>query len=235
VKKVKTKVQIIGIISSPHRNGFSATLTRKALNAAKKEGANIEEIYLPDFDIQYCRGCLRCVSGDKCVLNDDLNTLRNKLEKVDGIIISSPTYGLNPNALMMNFIQRIGIYAVYRSSLAKKYIVGISTAGAIGSKKVAKSLTDITDGLFEVGYRTGNLGAKIGEGNIDEKDLNKAQELGKKLVQDIKTQKKYRFQKLWTKFLSAVAIKPTMRKNLRENKASSMQGAYNYLKKREKI
>ena len=232
---MKTIVQIIGIISSPHRNGFSATLTRKALNAAKKEGANIEEIYLPDFDIQYCRGCLRCVSGDKCALNDDLNTLRNKLEKVEGIIISSPTYGLNPNALMMNFIQRIGIYAVYRSSLAKKYIVGISTAGAIGQKKVAKFLTNITDGLFKVGYRTGVLGAKVGDGSLNPRDIKKAESLGKKLVKDIKIQKKYRFQKLWIKFLSAVAIKPTMRKNLRENKTSSMQGAYNYLLKMREI
>lgn len=232
---MENTIKVVSVISSPHKNGFSASLTRSASESAQKEGAEIEELYLPDFNLKYCQGCMNCLTGDKCVLDDDLNMLRGKLEAADGIIISSPTYAISPNALMMNFLQRVGIYAVYRSSLSEKYVVGISTSGAIGAKKVAKCLTEITDGLFEVGYRSGYLGAKIGEGTIDKVDLNKAQELGEKLIQDIKTQKRYRFQKLPFKVLSAIAIKPKMRKNLIENKETSMSGVYNYLKERGKI
>ncbi|TFF97991.1 MAG: flavodoxin family protein [Promethearchaeota archaeon] len=233
--KLEHSIKVVSVISSPHKNGFSATLTRNASEAAQKEGAEIEELYLPDFDLKYCKGCMNCLTGDKCALDDDLNMLRGKLEAVDGIIISSPTYAITPNAIMMNFLQRVGIYSVYRSSLSDKYIVGISTAGAIGANKVAKTLTEITDGLFEVGYRTGYLGVKIGEGNIDKSDLTKAQKLGKKLVQDIRIQKHYRFQKLPIKLLSIIAIKPKMRKNLIENKKTSMRGVFKYLRKNGKI
>jgi len=232
---MENTIKVVSVISSPHKNGFSATLTRSASKSAQKEGAEIEELYLPDFNLKYCQGCMNCLTGDKCVLDDDLNILRGKLEAADGIIMSSPTYAITPNALMMNFLQRIGIYAVYRSSLSDKYVIGISTSGAIGADKVAKYLTEITDGLFEVGYRCGYLGARIGEGNIDEDDLNKAQELGKKLVQAIKTQKRYRFQKMPFKVLSAIAITPKMRKNLLKNKDTSMRGVYSYLKARGKI
>ena len=102
--------KIIGLISSPHRNGNSATLARKVLNSAEQMGIITEELYLPDFDLEYCRGCMSCCSGPKCIINDDLNYIVEKLMECDGMVLSSPTYGLAPNALMMNFLQRAGIY-----------------------------------------------------------------------------------------------------------------------------
>jgi multimeric flavodoxin WrbA len=49
-------MRIIGVASSPHRNGNSVTLLREALKGAREAGAETEEIYLPDYDIQYCQG-----------------------------------------------------------------------------------------------------------------------------------------------------------------------------------
>ncbi|MBD3195510.1 MAG: flavodoxin family protein [Candidatus Lokiarchaeota archaeon] len=232
---MKNTINIVTIISSPHRKGYSATLARKAMNAAKEEGVDVEEIYLLDYNIKYCSGCMNCVSGNKCTLGDELNLLRSKLEKAEGIIISSPTYALMPNAIMMNFIQRIGIYSAYRSSLAGKYIVGISTAGGVGSKKVAKYLTEITDGLFDLGYRSGILGVKVGHDDLKPEDLDQAADLGKKLIQDIITKRKFRFQKLFSKLLSIIVLKPIMKKNLKENGEKEMQGVYEYLKEKGKI
>ncbi|MBY9005269.1 MAG: flavodoxin family protein [Candidatus Lokiarchaeota archaeon] len=230
---MKNGINIIGLISSPHKNGSSANLTREVLNSAERKGANIEELYLPDYNIEFCKGCMNCLRENKCILKDDLNLIREKLESCHGIVISSPTYGIAPNGMMMNFIQRIGIYSVYRSSLAGKYIIGIATAGAIGAKKVAKYLTEITDGLFDLGYRTGVLGAKLGhENNMKQKDRKRAYKLGSKLIDDIKNKKKYRIQKIWNKILTAILIKPIMKKNLKKNKDTYMKGPYNYLHER---
>jgi multimeric flavodoxin WrbA len=228
ISTLENKIKIVGIISSPHKYGNSAKLTQNVLMGAKEMGADIEEIYLPDFNLKYCKGCLSCVSGNACVLNDDLNYLRNILITSDGIIMSSPCYGLEPNAIMMNFLQRIGIYTVYRSALKDKYVVGISTAGAVGAKKVAKQLTGISDGLFGGGKRTGALGVKIGFKTVDRK-LVKAQKLGKKLVQDISRQKRFRFQNLMSKFISRVIISKVMKRNINENKTGRMRGVYLYL------
>ena len=180
-------MKIIGIASSPHRNGNSVTLLREALKGAREAGAETEEIYLPDYDIRYCQGCMRCLSSDRCALPDDLNRLREKLTEANGLILSSPTYGLAPNAMMKNFSDRIGMHSVYRSRLGDKYVAGIATAGAVGARKTAKMLTGIVDGFHRNGRISGILGVSIGHGDATAA-LPQARDLGRKIADDIQTQ-----------------------------------------------
>jgi multimeric flavodoxin WrbA len=53
-------LKIIGIISSPRYQGNTATLAREALKGAAASGAEVEEIYLPNYKIEYCQGCMKC-------------------------------------------------------------------------------------------------------------------------------------------------------------------------------
>jgi multimeric flavodoxin WrbA len=214
-------MKIIGIASSPHRNGNSVKLLREALRSAKETGAEIEEIYLPDYDIQYCKGCLNCLSGDRCAIPDDLNLLREKLVEADGLILSSPTYALAPNAMMKNFADRIGMYSVYRSLLGDKYVARIATAAVIGARKTAKMLTRIADGFHRNGRVSGILGVYVGHGDAAA-SLPQAHELGRKMAKDIRTQKKYPFQRLSVNLLNALVLKRLMRKNVLENEDGKM-------------
>lgn len=220
-------MKIIGIASSPHRNGNSVTLLREALKGAREAGAETEEIYLPDYDIRYCQGCMSCLSSDRCALPDDLNMLREKLTEADGLILSSPTYGLAPNAMMKNFSDRIGMHSVYRSLLGDKYVAGIATAGAVGARKTAKKLTGITDGFHRNGRISGVLGIALGHGDATAA-LPQARDLGRKIVDDIQTQRKYPFQKLLESLVRALVLKPLMRKNVLEHKTGAMKGVYEY-------
>ena len=220
-------MKIIGIASSPHRNGNSVTLLREALKGAQETGAETEEIYLPDYDIQYCKGCMNCLSSDRCAIPDDLNGLREKLVEADGIILSSPTYGLAPNARMKNFSDRIGMYSVYRSLLSDKYVAGIATAGAVGASKTAKMLTGITDGFHRNGRISGILGVPVGHGDAAAA-LPQARKLGRKVAEDILMQKKYPLQRLFENLLNALVLKRLMRKNVLEHKDGAMKGVYEY-------
>jgi multimeric flavodoxin WrbA len=220
-------MKIMGIASSPHRDGNSVTLLREALKGAQEAGAETEEIYLPDYDIRYCKGCMGCLSGDRCTIPDDLNGLREKLVEADGIILSSPTYGLAPNATMKNFSDRIGMHAVYRSLLGDKYVAGIATAGAIGARKTAKMLTDIADGFHRNGRISGLLGVRIGHGDATAA-LPQAHTLGRKIAEDIRSQKKYPLQRLFGNLINALVLKRLMRKNVLEHKAGAMKGVYEH-------
>jgi multimeric flavodoxin WrbA len=220
-------MKIIGIASSPHRNGNSVTLLREALKGAQEAGAEMEEIYLPNYDIRYCKGCMNCLSSDRCAIPDDLNELREKLVEADGLILSSPTYGLAPNARMKNFSDRIGMHSVYRSLLGNKYVAGIATAGAVGARKTAKMLTGIVDGFHRNGRISGILGVSIGHGDATAA-LPQARDLGRKIVDDIQTQRKYPFQKLLESLVRALILKPLMRKNVLEHKNGEMKGVYEY-------
>ena len=61
-------MRIVGIASSPHRNGNSVGLLREALKGAQEAGAETEEVYLTDYDITYCKGCMSCLSTDRCAI-----------------------------------------------------------------------------------------------------------------------------------------------------------------------
>src|SRR6056297_531588 len=120
-------MKIIAINGSPNRNGNTAALVEAALKTARQAGAETEHIFLCDHQIEFCRGCLSngtsrfCMSAGRCVIPDEMEMLRAKLQTADGIILASPSYGLEPTARMKNFItDRLGLLAVYTSALKGK-------------------------------------------------------------------------------------------------------------------
>jgi multimeric flavodoxin WrbA len=224
-------MKIVGIISSPRYRGNTATLVRQALKGAKDNGVETEEIFLADYNLEFCRGCFSCLAEGKCCIDDDLEYLRDKLVIADGIIIGSPTYGLEPNAIMKNFMERIGLFAAYTSLLGDKYVVGISTTGAVGARKVARKLTDINGGFIKMGYISGILGVALDWDSVQNhpKYMEKAYSLGNSLVEDIKKGKKYYTQRLFKKLINTLFLKRTMRKNVIKYKETRMKGVYQYL------
>ena len=59
-------MKIVGIISSPKRNGSGAFLVRKALEASEKLGVETKEIFLADYIIEFCKGCFHCMASGTC-------------------------------------------------------------------------------------------------------------------------------------------------------------------------
>ena len=237
-------MKVIAVLSSPSKNGNTAVLAREALNAAKASGADTEEIFLADYKIEFCRGCMQCMRTGTCPLNDDFERLKAKVYNSDGIILGSPSYGMAPNARMKNFlIDRMGMFTVYTSSLSGKYFLGFSTAGAVGADKVAKELAySSTFGIFKKAYASGYLGATLGTKKFEMKriedypdKMKMAGFLGKKLVQDIRSKKNYHFQNWTGNLISRLFLKNLMIRNIIANKDSSMKGVYENLKEKKWI
>jgi multimeric flavodoxin WrbA len=228
---VTKNVKIIGISSSASWNGSTAYLVREALMAAQAEGAEVEEFHLPAYRIEHCRGCFKCMASGRCPIDDDFNAIKERLIQADGIVIGSPTYGLAPNACMKAFLDRLGMYSVYTSELSNKYVVGISTAGAAGSKKVAQSLTTIVHGFFRRGKVTGVMGAKVGWGKAQDVPglRTSAEKLGKLLVDDIRSGRKHRFQGVHHVLLNKLFLGRIMRRNVMENREGRMRAVHESL------
>lgn len=224
-------MKIVGIISSSHYSGNSATLVREALKGAEEEGASVKEIYLPQFKIGFCTGCMKCLEG-KCPLTDDFEALKDLLYDADGIIWSSPTFAAAPNAIMKNFIDRLGMFERFTSLLGGKYVAGISTAASMGARQVAKNLAGIaSNGVFQRAYVSGILGVRIGAGSVAANPvaLKKARCLGRKIAQDIKNGKKYRLQNLFGRLINGVFLKSGFSKVILKNKEGKMKAIYHSL------
>ncbi len=120
-------MNIVGISGSPVKRD-SYFLLECALDAIR--GATSKEIiHLNDYRLELCRGCNNCLREEKCIQNDDLSQLVNKLLKADGIIIASPTYFANVSGILKNFMDRTRYLKMHGSKLKNKYLGAITTSG----------------------------------------------------------------------------------------------------------
>ncbi len=234
---MKDQFTVVGVISSPRREGNTAVMVREALKGAKEEGAIVEEVFLADMEMEFCRGCLTCLKNGECCISDDFNALRGLLYNADAIILGSPTYGANVNAIMKNLMDRLGMYEAATSSLGGKYIAGISAANsAAAAKKTARTLSHFGNtGTFSRTYTSGFLGAGFSGGRQAGKEqeiLHKARLLGKKIACDIKEGRKYPFQSIPGRIISSMFMRPAFSKYIIENKEADTKILYSSLKNR---
>lgn len=223
-------MKITAVLGSPSRNGNTCVLARGVLRGAGDAGADVGEIFLAEYKIEFCRGCMGCMATGRCVIDDDVNDLREQLYASDGIVLASPAYGLKPTARMKNFLaDRIGMYTVYTSSLGGKYFVGVSTCGGIGAAQVAREMAqDFIVSFHQRGYSSGYFGVKLGYDRIEARPdaLAKAYRLGQKLADDIRTGRKYPFQKLFDRLQMALIVRRIILKNIYTNKDKRMKAVY---------
>ncbi|MBW2221727.1 MAG: flavodoxin family protein, partial [Deltaproteobacteria bacterium] len=71
-------MKILGFMGSPRIKGLNGKLIDSALKGAESKGAEIQRYDLIKCNIEYCRGCFRCVHENhelpigKCTINDDM-------------------------------------------------------------------------------------------------------------------------------------------------------------------
>lgn len=85
-------MKILGLSASPRKEGNTAWTINKILEGAKEQGAETLAYYFNELDINPCKGCLGCVQGGGCVINDDMQTLYDALEQAGALILGAPVY-----------------------------------------------------------------------------------------------------------------------------------------------
>jgi NAD(P)H-dependent FMN reductase len=224
-------MKVIGIISSPHANGNSATLVREALKGAEEAGASVEEVFLPSLRIEFCRDCSACMKSGRCAVEDDFPKLRDQLAEADGIILSSPTYAKAPCARIKNLLDRLGMFAWMTSTFGGTYLAGVATGSSFGAAAVAKQLAAwLRDSVFRRGYVSGTLGVSLRGQRVSAmpKVLLKARALGRRIASDISTGRRYPLQNLAGRFPNALFLRPMIRQAIVANK-EAMKGVYEQL------
>ncbi len=110
--------KIIAIVGSYRKGGIIGSAVDAILRAAAEKGAETETIYLIDQHIEFCTNCRKCTQTEglqrgKCVQNDDLGMLLDKIEQADGLVIGAPTNFFNVTAVTRRFIERLICYACW--------------------------------------------------------------------------------------------------------------------------
>jgi multimeric flavodoxin WrbA len=123
-------MHFISLVASERRNGNSDLLGRLAVRYALKAGADSgETVYLKNFDIKQCRGCLQCIFGnEKCKINDDLYSLMDIIQEADKLLLIAPVYVLSIPGKLKLLLDRFLSFSNYRENSNAKHAMSIGIA-----------------------------------------------------------------------------------------------------------
>lgn len=181
-----SKVKILAICGSPHIEGLSPGLLKKAAEGAREAGADVEVVLLGEKKIKQCIACPSppCWTSLDCnIKDDDVLSIRKTLDDCDALIIAVPVYFLGINGLAKDFIDRIR-----PREATGKPVLPIAAAGGTG-KGCVKALQDLCTSLTIFGFRV-VMPLPATRYNREEA-FNEAALRGRKLVEEAKERKPF--------------------------------------------
>ncbi len=99
-------MDVLVFLGSPRKKGNSEILTQALLEGVRQAGGSPEIIRLCDLKISPCISCGGCDKTGKCVVEDDMTPLYEKIITIDKIIVSSPIFFYGITAQTKAFIDR---------------------------------------------------------------------------------------------------------------------------------
>lgn len=99
--------KVIVISNSLRTNSNSDKLADKFMEGALEAGHEVEKISLIGKDIRFCRGCLACQKLGKCVINDDVDSIMQKVLHADVVVWATPIYYYEMSGQMKVLIDRM--------------------------------------------------------------------------------------------------------------------------------
>lgn len=104
----KKELRVVGIVGSPRKEGNTDILVKEVLRGAGDKGGQVENIFLNDLQIKPCQAecSSHCLKTGKCIIEDDMRDIYNKLFESDVIVLGTPVYWYGPSAQLKAFIDR---------------------------------------------------------------------------------------------------------------------------------
>lgn len=98
--------KVLILSGSPRKNGNSDILCDEFAKGAKESGHEVEKIRVAEKNIGYCRGCYACKETGKCIIQDDMAVILQKMIDADVIVLASPVYFYSIDAQLKALIDR---------------------------------------------------------------------------------------------------------------------------------
>lgn len=119
-------MKVVAISASPRTGGNSDMLCDQFLHGAKDAGHETEKINLAKMRLSPCRACYGCGKGGKCVIDDDMAGIQQKLINADVIALATPVYFYCMDAQLKMMIDRC--LPRYREMKDKRFVLIVTAA-----------------------------------------------------------------------------------------------------------
>ena len=117
-------MKVLMLNGSPKANGNTAAALAEMAAIFAQEGIEVETVQVGHLAVRGCMGCGACYKVKKCVHDDIVNELAEKLEQADGLVLGSPVYYASANSTLTAVLDRL----FYSTRFPKTMKVGASVA-----------------------------------------------------------------------------------------------------------
>ena len=119
-------MKVLMLNGSPHAQGNTALALQEMEKIFVREGIETEIMQVGHLAIRGCMACGACGKLGKCVFDDAVNEVAEKLEECDGFVVGSPVYYASANATLIALLDRL----FFSSHFDKTMKVGASVVAA---------------------------------------------------------------------------------------------------------
>ena len=119
-------MKVLLLNGSPKENGNTSIALAEMVKVFEKNGIETEVICVGKETISGCKACLGCRKLGKCVIDDIVNVVADKLKESDGMVVASPVYYGSANGALISLLDRL----FYSCSFDLKMKVGASVVVA---------------------------------------------------------------------------------------------------------
>jgi multimeric flavodoxin WrbA len=130
-------MKVVAFNGSPRAEGNTYHAIRMVAEELNKEGIDVEIIQVGNNGIHGCTGCGSCAKNqdERCVIDDEVNGLIQRMKAADGIILGSPVYFSSIAGGMKCFLDRAFYVSSSNGGLFRHKVgvavVGVRRAGGI--------------------------------------------------------------------------------------------------------
>lgn len=112
----------LALAGSPRKDGNTALLAGRALEAARAENCQTEFLYLADYRYEPCRACGGCNATGKCVIKDDAGFIFERIMAADRLVLAAPIFSMGICAQAKMLIDRAQQFWATKNILGKNVI-----------------------------------------------------------------------------------------------------------------
>ena len=100
-------MKVLLINGSPHAKGCTYTALTEVACSLNKQGIETEILQVGHLDIRGCMACGGCGRTGRCVYDDIVNEISDKLEAADGLVVGPPVYYAGANGTLTALLNRL--------------------------------------------------------------------------------------------------------------------------------
>lgn len=100
-------MKVLLINGSPHEKGCTFTALAEVAKTLESAGVEAEIYWIGKQPISGCQACMACKKTGRCVLNDGVSELSDRLDDFDGVVVGSPVYYAGPSGQVCAFLDRL--------------------------------------------------------------------------------------------------------------------------------